>query len=98
MTVPLPRLRPWSQPREAVHQLLRGATLRTCTPLALVVGTLLSAVNQGDVLLTGRGDGRVAVKVAANLLVPFLTSSTGALLAVRRPQAAGPRSQVPSEH
>jgi len=71
---------------------------RTCIPLALIVGTLLSAVNQGDVLLAGRGDGRVALKVAANLLVPFLTSSTGAMLAVRRPQTAGPRSQVPSEH
>lgn len=84
----LPRLHEWSAPSDAVRQLLHGATLRTCTPVALVVGTVLSAVNQGDVLLAGMGDGRVVVKVAANLLVPFLTSSTGALLAVRRPQVA----------
>jgi len=96
--VPLPPLRPWSQPREAVQQLASGATLRTCAPLALVVGTLLSAVNQGDVLLAGMGDERIAVKVAANLLVPFLTSSTGALLAVRRSHTAGPLPTVHSEH
>lgn len=88
--MPLPQPQPWSRPREAMQQMLSGATLRTCTPVALVVGMLLSAVNQGDVLLAGMGDERVALKIAANLLVPFLTSSTGALLAVRRrPQAAG---------
>ncbi len=81
----LPRLHPWSAPREAVQQLLRGATLRTCTPVALIVGTVLSVVNQGDVLVAGMADERVALKVVANLLIPFLTSSTGALLAVRAP-------------
>ncbi len=86
--MPLPRLRPWTHPRDAVQQLLRGATLRTCTPVALVVGTVLSVVNQGDVLLAGMGDERLAAKVVANLLVPFLTSSTGALLAVRAPELA----------
>ncbi|MGI8612581.1 MAG: hypothetical protein ACR2KL_01325 [Nocardioidaceae bacterium] len=96
--MPLSRVRPWSQPREAVQQLLRGATLPTCTPLALVVGTLLSAVNQGDALLAGRGDERVAVKVAVNFLVPFLTSSTGALLAVRRLRATPPGSAVHRGH
>lgn len=55
----LPRLHTWSAPSDAVRQLLHGATLRTCTPVALVVGTVLSAVNQGDVLLAGMGDGRV---------------------------------------
>lgn len=78
------RLRPWDRPREAVALLMRGATLRTCAPIALVVGTLLSAVNQGDVLAMGMGGGRVAVKIAFNYLVPYLTSSCGALLAVRR--------------
>lgn len=81
--MPLPRLHPWTQPRDACKLLACGATLRTCTPVALVVGTLLSAVNQGDVVLAGSADGRVVAKIAANLLIPFLTSSTGALLAVR---------------
>lgn len=81
--MPLPRLQPWTRPRDAVAQVLRGATVRTCSPVAVVVGTVLSVVNQGDVVLAGMADERVCVKIAANLLIPFLTSSTGALLAVR---------------
>jgi hypothetical protein len=77
-------LRPWSRPREAVWQFMSGATLRTCAPVAVVVGTVLSVVNQGDVLGMGMVDGRVPLKIAANFVIPYVTSSTGALLAVRR--------------
>lgn len=78
------RLRPWSRPREAFVQLVSGATFRTCAPVALVVGTVLSLVNQGDVLVMGMIGGRVTLKVVANFVIPYVTSSTGALLAVRR--------------
>ena len=57
--------------------------MRTCAPIALVVGTALSIVNQGDVLVMGTGTDLVVVKIAFNYLVPYLTSSAGALLAVR---------------
>ncbi len=87
MTPHLPRLHPWTRPREAVRQLLTGATVVTCLPVALVVGTVLSAVNQGDVVVQGMAGVAVVVKVVANYLIPFLTSSTGALLAVRRSEA-----------
>lgn len=87
----LPRLQPWSRLSEALGQLLQGATLRTCAPVAVVVGMLLSMVNQGDVLLAGDADARVAMKVAANLMIPFMTSSAGALLAVRTGPLAGAR-------
>jgi len=80
----LARLQPWAEPRQAFRQLSRGATLRTCAPVALVVGSFLSAVNEGDVLVSGMVTQRVVVKLAADLLTPFLTSSTGALLAVRK--------------
>ncbi len=81
------RLQPWVESRHAFRQLSRGATLRTRAPVALVVGSLLRAVNEGDVLMSGTVTKRVVVKLAANLLIPFLTSSTGALLAVRtRPE------------
>lgn len=76
-------MRPWSRPREAFWQLMRGATFRTCAPVALVVGTVLSLVNQGDVFAMGMVGGRVAVKILANFVIPYVTSSTGALLAVR---------------
>ncbi len=78
------RLQPWTRPREAVRQVLCGATLRTCAPVALIVGTVLSVVNQGDVLVKGMVDGLIVVKLAANV-IPYITSSTGALLTVRRP-------------
>ncbi len=83
--VAIKRLQPWSRPREAVRQVLCGATLRTCAPVALVVGTVLSALNQGDVLVKGMGDGLVVLKLAANFVIPYVTSSTRALLTVRRP-------------
>lgn len=79
-----PRPRPWSRPQDAVGQLLTGATVCLCLPVALVVGTLLSAVNQGDVIVQGMAGTAVVIKILANYLIPFLTSSTGALLAVRR--------------
>jgi Mg/Co/Ni transporter MgtE len=73
-----------------MHLLLSGATARTCLPVALVVGTVLSLVNQADVVLQGMGDVVVGLKVMANYAIPFLTSSTGALLAVReRPVRGG---------
>lgn len=77
-------LRPWSHPGDACWQLLSGATFRTCAPVALVVGTVLSLVNQGDVLVMGMVGWSVALKVVANFVIPYVTSSTGALLAVRR--------------
>ncbi len=77
-------LRPWSRPHEALWHLMCGATFRTSAPIAFVVGTVLSLVNQGDVLATGMTGGRVALKVVANFVIPYVTSSAGALLAVRR--------------
>ena len=53
MTPRFPRLHPWTRSREAVRQLLNGATVDTCLPVALVVGTVLSVVNQGDVVVQG---------------------------------------------
>ena len=79
----MPSVRPWTRPHEALWQLLCGATLRTCAPIAMVVGTVLSLVNQGDVVARGMGGLPVALKIGVNYLVPYLTSSTGALLAVR---------------
>jgi hypothetical protein len=89
MTVPLRRVQPWSHPREALRQLLAGATVPTCVPLALVVGTALSLVNQADLVLQGIAGSAVALKLLANYAIPFLTSSTGALLAVRQRSGGG---------
>lgn len=63
--------------------MLRGATVRTAAPVAAVVGTLLSAVNQGHVLLGGAAGTGTWVRVAVNFLVPFCVASIGFLSACR---------------
>ena len=52
---------------------------RRCAVIAVVVGTLLSLVNQGDVLLLGRLDGVAIVRIIANYLIPFVVSNLGAM-------------------
>ncbi|MBT2405421.1 MULTISPECIES: nitrate/nitrite transporter NrtS [unclassified Streptomyces] len=46
-------------------------------PIALVVGTLLSLVNQGSVLFAGAATAVTWVRVLVNYLVPFCVSSAG---------------------
>lgn len=53
------------------------ASLSRCVPIALVVGTALSAVNQGGVILAGGATGATWIRVGVNYLVPFLVSSSG---------------------
>ena len=56
--------------------------------VALVVGTLLSLLNQGDVILAGRFDGVVTLRVIGNFLIPFIVSNLGAMTSAppREPQ------------
>jgi hypothetical protein len=51
-----------------------------------VVGTLLTAINQGDVLLAGAVTAGVAAKCALNFVVPFLVATVSAVL--NRPRTA----------
>ena len=82
MTAPA---RDWSTPREAGTLFLRGRTVRTALPIAAVVGTLLSAVNQGVIITGGDADTTTWVRVAVNFVVPFCVASFGYLAARRRP-------------
>ena len=63
---------------------LSGVTVRAAGPVALVVGTLLSAVNQGGVLMQGRVSTALVAKIAVNYLTPFVVASLGFLAAGRR--------------
>jgi len=60
-----------------------GATLRTAGPTALIVGTVLSLVNQGAVIANGHGDGGTWIRVVVNFVVPFCVASVGFLSARR---------------
>jgi len=53
------------------------ASLARCIPIALVVGTLLSLVNQGSVLVSGTATAATWLRVAVNYVVPFCVSSAG---------------------
>ena len=52
--------------------------------IALVVGTILFAINQLDVVVRGRATTLVWLKVALTYLVPFFTSNLGILVATSR--------------
>ncbi|NKQ55653.1 nitrate/nitrite transporter NrtS [Amycolatopsis sp. K13G38] len=73
----------WSHPRQAVRWFLQGRTVRTAAPTATVVGTVLSAVNQGAVIAGGHATGTTWVQVAINYAVPFTVASVGYLCACR---------------
>lgn len=61
------------------HSARRPAILRRCAAIAAVVGTLLTLVNQGDVILAGRGDASLPLRIVANYLIPFTVSNLGAM-------------------
>lgn len=84
----------WSRPSEAVGLFLRGRTVGTAMPVAIVVGSVLSAVNQGDVLLAGAAGLGTWVRIGVNFLVPFCVASVGFLGACR---SAGPESPDPDD-
>lgn len=73
----------WRRRREAVALFLRGTTVKAAWPTALVVGTILSGVNQGDLIATGAATLETWLRVAFNYAVPFVVASIGFLSAHR---------------
>jgi hypothetical protein len=74
----------WSTPLEALRIVFLRTTVRRTIPIALVVGTILSLINQAGVILGGDATLVTWVRVGANYLVPFCVSSLGFLSATRR--------------
>lgn len=62
----------WSRPKRALLLMARAATVRTCGPVAVLVGTILTAVNQGGTLLHGRAGAADVARIAAKLRHPLL--------------------------
>jgi hypothetical protein len=58
---------------------VKPARLRRTVMIALVVGTILTLLNLGDVILGGNANGATAVKAALNYVVPFVVSNLGML-------------------
>lgn len=82
----------WSRPFEAVVLIARGRTVGRALPVALVVGTILSAVNQGTAIVAGAATTGVWIKVAVNYMVPFVVASVGYLSGRRRRPPRAPEA------
>jgi hypothetical protein len=51
--------------------------------IALIVGTILSLINQAHIIAAGDADAATWARVVANFIVPFIVSNVGALSATR---------------
>jgi len=74
--------------RSCREHLASPAALRRCLLIALVVGSVLTMINQGDVLVEGRLPTALAVKIPLNFVVPFVVSSIGYIAAQREAGAS----------
>lgn len=73
------------------HGPVYGPVLRQAVRVAAVVGTVLFAINQADLVLHGHFTPAVAGKIALTYLVPFCVSTYSALGVNRlRPRSASP--------
>lgn len=68
---------------EALRFCLRPRYLRRTIRIALVVGTIVTLINQADVILAGATATTTWLKLPINYCVPFVVSNLG-LLAGRR--------------
>ena len=63
----------------AVRYCCRPRHLRRTLTIAVVVGVILTAINQLDVILGGEATAVTAVKAGMNFVVPFIVSNVGLL-------------------
>jgi hypothetical protein len=69
--------------RDALRICLRPEHLRRTLTIAVVVGTVLTAINQADVIARGDATSTTVVKAMLNYLVPFIVSNLGLLVGTR---------------
>ncbi len=78
------------QVRATIAYCARPAHLRRTTRIAVVVGLVLTAVNQGAVIAAGDATTVTWLRCAVNFLVPFVVSNLGLLSGRPRLAAAEP--------
>ena len=78
----------WSTAAEAWQVVAHRPHLRRTLLTAVIVGTVLFAINQLDVVLSGAATTATWVKAAITYLVPFAVANVGVLVASRRPGEA----------
>ena len=70
---------------DAVAYCLQRRNLRRTVRIALVVGAILTLINQGTVIAGGDATAATWLRCGLNFLVPFLVSNAG-LLSGRPPR------------
>jgi hypothetical protein len=78
---------------EALRIVMRREHLRRTVRIALVVGTVLTLINQADVIARGDATAITWVKAGANFVVPFVVSNLG-LLAGKRAEREAEEAQT----
>lgn len=73
----------WRSPADAVKLIVSGATFHATWKIALVVGTLLSVVNQWGPMMDDPGSWATWLRIFFNYLIPYIVSSIGYLAAFR---------------
>jgi hypothetical protein len=73
---------------DAIRICLRPEHLRRTLTIALVVGTILTAINQGDVFIKGDATLVTWIKTGLNYCVPFVVSNLGLLAGKRAERQA----------
>lgn len=71
-----------NEPSSVVTQVFSGDILKSSLIVALIVGTILNAINQGDVILAG--SDFVLWKILLTFSVPFFVASYGAYNAIKQ--------------
>lgn len=69
--------------RAALRTCLQPRHLRRTLTIAVVVGTVLTTINQADVIARGEATSTTVVKAVLNYLVPFIVSNLGLLVGTR---------------
>lgn len=76
----------WTSWREVPGVVLYRPHLRRTATVALVVGTILFAINQLDVVMRGDATTVVWIKSAVTFVVPFCVANAGVLVGTRTGQ------------
>jgi hypothetical protein len=74
--------------REALRICLRREHLRRTVRIALVVGVILTLINQADVIVRGDATEVTWIKSGLNFVVPFVVSNLGLLAGKRAEREA----------
>jgi fatty-acid desaturase len=77
-------VRVWRGWRQAVRVVVWPVHLKRTAATAVLVGTVLFAINQLNVVIDGHADAGVWLKTGVTYLVPFAVSNVGILIGTHR--------------